>query len=66
MDRWKGDRCGADLTRWLVETLKGEIVVELCKYMRAFTYLKRSGIRAGCVKGGESGETGSQGWDNSM
>ena len=62
----EGRQVGADLTGWLVERLKGEIVVELCKYMRAFTYLKRSRIRAGCVKGGESGETGSQGWDNLM
>ena len=31
VDRWR-----AKLTRWLVETLKGEIVVELCKYIKAF------------------------------
>ena len=50
--RWKIDRWGADLIRWLVETFKGEKVVELCKYMKAFTNLKRSGIRAGSINGG--------------
>ena len=39
MNRWKGDRWGAELARWLIEKLKEEIVVELCKYMRAFANL---------------------------
>ena len=36
--------------------IKGEIVVELCKYMRALTYLKRSEIGAGCIRGASQGK----------
>ena len=61
VDKWRGGRKGDDLTRWMVETLKGEIVGEMCKYLRVFNNLEKSGtgVRA---SGGESEEGSNQGW----
>ena len=60
VDKWRGGRKGDELPRWIVETLKGEIVGEMCKYLRAFNNLKKSGIDVR-TNGGESKEGPNQG-----
>ena len=60
VDKWRGGMKGDDLTRWMVDTLKGELLGEMCKYIRAFNNLKKSGIRVR-ANGGESEEGPSQG-----
>lgn len=41
VDEWRGEREGENLEQWTGETLKGEPIVVICEYRRAFKRVER-------------------------